>query len=90
MKQYQEAGSNVKNDVVTKKQLTGGADLSIFVRKLESLNQSKCFINGPSHGEIVNSDLSELALPINNKQTPERECTLVNRKSKQKKRGSLC
>merc|ERR1712198_244252 len=45
--------------------------LSMFVRKLESLKESECFIHISSNRKIINSDLSQLALSINDEQTTE-------------------
>ena len=45
------------------------ADLSVLVSVLESLNQPKGFVYGPSHGEIVHGDLSENSLVINDEQS---------------------
>ena len=43
----------------------------MFVRKLESLKESECFIHISSNRKIINSDLSQLALSINDEQTTE-------------------
>lgn len=45
------------------------ANFSMFVSKLESLYQSKCLIHRPPYWQIIDSDLSQISLIIDDKQT---------------------
>jgi len=48
-----------------------GANLSVFIRVLESLNQAKSFVHASTHGEVVHGDLAEDAFVVDDEETSE-------------------
>ena len=50
------------------------ADFSVLIGVLESLHQSYCLIHRPTHRQIIHGYLSQDALFIDDKKTPETRC----------------
>ena len=61
----------IRDNSISSRLPSSRTHFSVFVSVLESLNQAKCFIHAPAHGEIVHGDLAEDAFIVNNEQATE-------------------
>lgn len=55
----------------------GRTNLSVFLHKLESLDESQGFVNRSSHGQIVDRYLPNDTVGIDDEQTPQRDSGLL-------------